>query len=329
LKKILVTGGAGYIGSVLVELLVCRGFQPFVLDNLSEGHLASLPAGTPTVVADLQDRQAVEDVFAQDKMDAVVHLAALTVTSDSVSQPLRYYRENVSGMINLLLAMRGAGVRTMVFSSSAAVYGIPDQSPLTEKSPVRPISPFGWSKLMAEQVLGDAAAAHGLHWAVLRYFNAAGATARCGEWREQQVNLIPRLLEVAEGRRPHVEIHGTQYDTPDGTCVRDYLHVLDVAEAHLLALRNAGKAGGIFNLGAARGYSVREVIEAAERVTGKKIPAKEHPPRPGDPATLAAGHERIRAELGWQPKYSLEDMIKTAWAWRKTHPEGYGPRQEQ
>ncbi len=328
MKRILVTGGAGYIGSVLVELLASRGFQPFVLDNLSEGHLASLPAGTPTVVADLQDRQAVEDVFTQDKMDAVVHLGGLSVTSDSVSQPLRYYRENVSGLINLLLAMRGAGVRTIVFSSSAAVYGIPDQVPLTEKSPVRPISPFGWSKWMCEQVLADTAAAHGLRWAALRYFNAAGATARCGEWREQQVNLIPRLLEVAEGKRPHVEIYGTKYDTPDGTCVRDYLHVLDVAEAHLLALQHAATAGGLFNLGAAQGYSVREVIEAAARLTGKKVPFQELPPRPGDPPNLVAGHERARAEWGWQPRRSLDDMISSSWSWRKTHPEGYGPKAE-
>lgn len=323
MKKILVTGGAGYIGSAITEALHARGFLPIVLDNLSQGHLDALAPGTEIIVADLQDRHAVEEVFAKHAIDAVIHMAAVSVVSDSVRQPLKYYLQNVGGLINLLLAMRGAGVNTIVFSSTAAVYGIPDAVPITEKAAMRPINPYGWSKLMCEQVLADASAAHGVKWVALRYFNVAGATERCGEWHTPETHLIPRILEVAEGQRSHVEVYGATYDTPDGTCIRDYIHVLDLADAHILALEAAAKSGGIYNLGTSNGHSVREVLQCAEKITGRKIAAKEQPPRLGDPARLVASFDRIHAEVGWKPARSLEDVMRSAWAWRQKHPNGY------
>jgi len=323
LKKILVTGGAGYIGSVITEVLQARGFAPVVLDNLSQGHLDALAPGTEIVVADLQDRHAVEEVFAKQQIDAVIHMAAVSVVSDSVRQPLKYYLQNVGGLINLLLAMRGAGVNTIVFSSTAAVYGIPDAVPITEKAAMRPINPYGWSKMMCEQVLADAGAAHGVKWVALRYFNVAGATERCGEWHTPETHLIPRVFEVAEGQRSHVEVYGTNYDTPDGTCIRDYIHVLDLADAHILALEAAARSGGIYNLGTSNGHSVREVLQCAEKIAGKKIAAREQPPRLGDPARLVASFDRIHAEAGWTPKRTLEDVMRGAWDWRRKHPNGY------
>lgn len=323
MKKILVTGGAGYIGSVITEVLYARGFFPVVLDNLSQGHLEALAPGTEIIVADLQDRHAVEEVFAKHRIEAVIHMAAVSVVSDSVRQPLKYYLQNVGGLINLLLAMRGAAVDTIVFSSTAAVYGIPDAVPITEKAAMRPINPYGWSKLMCEQVLADASAAHGVKWVSLRYFNVAGATERCGEWHTPETHLIPRVFEVAEGKRSHVEVYGTDYDTPDGTCVRDYIHVLDLADAHILALDAAAKNGGIYNLGTSKGYSVREVLQCAEKVVGRKIAAKEQPPRLGDPARLVASFERIHSEVGWTPKRTLEDVVRSAWQWRLNNPDGY------
>ncbi len=325
MKKILVTGGAGYIGSVITETLHARGFYPIVLDNLSQGHLEALMPGTDIVVADLQDRHAVEEVFAKHQIEAVIHMAAVSVVSDSVRQPLKYYLQNVGGLINLLLAMRGASVNTIVFSSTAAVYGIPDAVPITEKAPMRPINPYGWSKLMCEQVLADASAAHGVKWVSLRYFNVAGATERCGEWHTPETHLIPRVFEVAEGKRSHVEVYGTDYDTPDGTCIRDYIHVVDLADAHILALDAAAKNGGIYNLGTSNGHSVREVLQSAEKIVGKKIAAKEQPPRLGDPARLVASFDRMHAEVGWKPKRTLEDVLGSAWQWRLKNPDGYPP----
>lgn len=323
MKNILVTGGAGYIGSVITEVLAARGFCPIVLDNLSQGHLEALAPGTETHVADLQDRRALEELFSKHPVDAVIHMAAVSVVSDSVRQPLKYYLQNVGGLTNLLLAMRGAGVNTIVFSSTAAVYGIPDQVPITEKAPLRPINPYGWSKVMCEQVLADASTAHGVKWVSLRYFNVAGATERCGEWHTPETHLIPRIFEVLEGRRPHVEVYGVNYDTPDGTCIRDYVHVLDLADAHIRALDAAAKNGGIFNLGTNNGSSVREVLQCMEKVVGRKITAREQPPRLGDPARLVASNERIAAEMGWKPRHTLEDIIRSAWQWRAQHPDGY------
>jgi UDP-glucose 4-epimerase len=324
-KRILVTGGAGYIGSVLTELLAARGFQPVVLDNLAQGHLEAVSPGTPVAIADLQDRDALEDVFSKHGIEAVIHLAAVSVVGDSMGQPLRYYRENVIGLINLLIAMRVAGVNTLVFSSTAAVYGEPQQIPISEMCPMAPINPYGWTKLMCEQILADTGRAHGLCYASLRYFNVAGATQRCGEAHRPETHLIPRVLDVALGQQPHVEIYGTDYPTPDGTCIRDYIHVVDLAEAHLLALEAAKRASGIYNLGSSAGYSVREVIACAEKVTGRRIACVEKPRRIGDPPRLIAGHKKIQSELGWQPRRTLQDMVASAWAWRQRHPEGYVP----
>ncbi len=325
MKNILVTGGAGYIGSVITEVLAARGFHPIVLDNLSQGHVEALAPGTELAVADLQDRHALEEFFAQHSIDAVIHMAAVSVVGDSVRQPLKYYLQNVGGLTNLLLAMRGAGVNTIVFSSTAAVYGIPDQVPITEKAPLRPINPYGWSKVMCEQILADASTAHGVKWVSLRYFNVAGATERCGEWHTPETHLIPRIFEVVEGKRSHVEVYGVNYDTPDGTCVRDYIHVLDLADAHIRALDAAARNGGIFNLGTNSGSSVQEVLRCVEKIVGKKIAAHEQPPRLGDPARLVASNERISTEVGWKPQHSLEDIVRSAYQWRLKNPDGYPP----
>ena len=323
MKKILVTGGAGYIGSAIAALLIARGRQPLILDNLSQGHLDSLPPGTPTVVADLQDGHALEEVFAQHEIGAVIHMAAVSVVGDSMNQPLRYYRENVGGLLNLLVAMRVAGVNTLVFSSTAAVYGVPDQVPVTEKCEPRPINPYGWTKFIGEKIITDTGSAHGLHFVSLRYFNVAGADGLCGEAHSPETHLMPRVLEAAAGQRPHIEIYGTHYDTPDGTCIRDYIHISDLAEAHVLALDAAPRLCTTFNLGNNRGYSVREVIACAEKVTGKRIPSVELAPRAGDPPRLVASHDKIKAELGWKPRRSLEEILSSAWQWRQRFPNGY------
>ena len=323
MKKILVTGGAGYIGSAVTEMLLRRGYEALALDNLWQGHRQAVVREVPLLEVDLQDRPALEQVFAQHRIDAVIHLAAVSVVGDSVAEPLRYYRENVGGLLNLLEAMRAAGVRQIVFSSTASVYGIPSQIPITEQCAVQPVNPYGWSKLVGEQILADAHAAHGLNYVSLRYFNVAGATEFCGEAHHPETHLIPRVLEVALGQRPHVELYGTDYDTSDGTCIRDYIHVADLAEAHVLALAWGERGSSVFNLGNNRGYSVREVVACAEKVTGKPIPCVEYPRRPGDAPELVASHERISAELNWQPRFGLEEMIASAWAWRLRHPNGY------
>ncbi len=321
--KILVTGGAGYIGSVVTEALANRGREPMVLDNLTQGHRAAVVPGVPLIEADLQDNVALERLFAQHQIEAVIHLAALALVSESVAQPLRYYRENVGGLLNLLEAMQRVDVKQIVFSSTAAVYGVPQQVPITEDGPLRLINPYGWTKLIGEQVLADCHAAFGLNFVSLRYFNVAGATESFGEAHHPETYLIPRVLEVALGQRHYLEIYGTDYDTPDGTCVRDYIDVGDLAEAHVLAVDAARKGCAIYNLGNDRGYSVREVVACAERITGRGIPCVEFPRRAGDPPVLVASHERIRTELGWRPRRDLEEMIASAWAWRQRYPNGY------
>jgi UDP-glucose 4-epimerase len=331
MAKILVTGGAGYIGSAVTELLLARGHTPVVLDNLSQGYRAAVAPGAEFVHADIQDREALARVFAAQRFDAVMHFAALIAVGESVRQPLRYYRQNVVGFLNVLEAMRAAGVAAIVFSSSAAVYGVPKQDPISESCPVAPINPYGWTKLMDEQILADAAAIPNgvppLGWIALRYFNVAGATERCGEAHHPETHLIPRILEVAAGSRPHVELYGTDYPTPDGTCIRDYIHILDLAEAHLLAaealLRGAALSQNIFNLGNNRGYSVREVIACVERVTQKRVPVVISPRREGDSPALVASFEAARRLLGWQPRMGLDEIVSSAWAWRQRHPRGY------
>lgn len=324
--RVLVTGGAGYIGSVVTELLADRSLAPLVIDNFSQGHASAVMPGVPVVEVNLADRAALDRLFSSHSIDAVIHLAAVSVVGDSVRQPLRYYRENVTHTVNLLEAMEAARCRRLVFSSTAAVYGVPAAMPIEEDCVLEPINPYGRSKLMCEQIIADAISASGpagLRAVSLRYFNVAGASARCGEMHHPETHLVPRVLEVALGDRPHVELYGTDYQTPDGTCIRDYIHVVDLAEAHLLALDRTLHASGTCNLGNSRGYSVREVIDCARRVTGLAIAVEEFPRRAGDPPALVASHTKARTELGWQPRRGLEEIIASAWEWRQRHPKGY------
>jgi len=332
LARILVTGGAGYIGSVITERLLKRGDEPVVLDSFYQGHRGALPPGVEVVKADLADTSVLDQFFSGARIEAVVHMAALSLVGDSMRQPARYYRENVGHLPPLIESMSRGGCRRIVLSSTAAVYGEPAQSPISEDCATVPVNPYGWSKLMCERILTDAANAgaagaaepHGpLRFVSLRYFNVAGATERSGEMHNPETHLIPRVLEVALGRRPHLELYGDDYATPDGTCIRDYIHVEDLAEAHILALDRTRSASGIYNLGNNQGYSVREVVECAARVTKKKIPIERFPRRPGDPPRLVASHAKAAAELGWHPHRPLEEMIRSAWEWRLRHPEGY------
>jgi UDP-glucose 4-epimerase len=328
LAQILVTGGAGYIGSVITERLARRGDQPIVLDNFSQGHRQALPPGIEVVKDDLGETPAVEQIFGRHAIEAVVHMAAVSLVGESVRQPVRYYRENVANLLSLLEIMSRAGCRRIVFSSTAAVYGEPAQVPIGEDCPTIPVNPYGWTKLMGERILADARSAGdgtggALQFVSLRYFNVAGATALSGEMHRPETHLIPRLLEVALGERPYLELYGDDYPTPDGTCIRDYIHVEDLAEAHLLALDRTASAWGIYNLGNSRGYSVREVVECAARATQRNIPTGKRPRRPGDPPQLVASHRKAAGELGWRPRLTLEDMIRSAWEWRLRNPRGY------
>jgi UDP-glucose 4-epimerase len=322
--KLLVTGGAGYIGSVVAAQLLDADHEVTVLDSLERGHRAAIPEGAALVEADLNDRAAVEAALAPG-FDGVLHFAALALVPESVAHPERYWRTNVGGTVNLLDAMRAASVERLVFSSTCATYGAPDTVPIPEDTPERPTNPYGASKLAVDRMISDQAAAHGLGAVSLRYFNVAGASGPHGEDHDPETHIIPNVLRVALGRSDHVEVYGTDYPTPDGTAVRDYIHVEDLAAAHLLAL-DAIQPGRhtILNLGNGAGFSVREVVEAARKVTGHPIPIKEAPRRPGDPPELVAASQRIRAELGWEPrKPGLEEILADAWAWHQAHPAGY------
>jgi UDP-glucose 4-epimerase len=323
--KLLVTGGAGYIGSIVATQLLEAGHEVVVLDSLERGHRAAVPPQARLVVADLLDRRKL-DLLLKEGFEAVLHFAALALVSESVSHPERYYRTNIGGTLNLLEAMRDAVVSRLVFSSTCAVYGEPDEVPISEQAPPRPTHAYGLSKLAVDGMIGDFCRAYGLGAVSLRYFNVAGASGGLGEDHDPETHLIPNVLAVALGRREQVEVYGTDYDTPDGTAIRDYIHVEDLARAHLLALDGARRGEHrIFNLGNGSGFSVREVIAAAERVTGQAIKAAARPRRPGDPPILVAASERIRNELGWRPlKPQLEAMIADAWAFACTHPTGYG-----
>ena len=312
----LVVGGAGYIGSIVSAHLLAAGHQVTVADNLSKGHRWAVADEAGFVELDLLDRDRVADTVAAGAYDAVLHFAALSLVGESVAEPARYFRTNVVGTINLLDAMRAAGVRRLVFSSTAAVYGDPDEVPITEDAPTRPTNPYGASKLAVDHAIGFEAAATGIGAVSLRYFNVAGASGGRGELHDPETHLIPLVLQAAAGARAEVRIFGTDYPTPDGTAIRDYIHVDDLARAHLLALEAASEPGHrIYNLGNGAGFSVREVINAARAVTGKEIPAEETDRRAGDPAVLVASSDRIRAELGWMPeKPALETMIADAWA---------------
>jgi UDP-glucose 4-epimerase len=320
--KALVTGGAGYIGSVVASQLVEAGHDVVVIDDLSRGHAAAVPPGARFVEASLLDQAALAGPLAG--IDAVLHFAASSLVAESVAEPSRYWRNNVGGARNLLDAMRDAGVQRLVFSSTAATYGEPAKMPIEEEDPTAPVNTYGATKLAIDLMIRDECVAHGLAAASLRYFNVAGARGACGEDHEPETHLVPLILRAAAGVTDHVKVFGTDYPTADGTAIRDYIHVDDLGEAHLLALdRLQPGTHRIFNLGSGDGYSVREVVETARKVTGREIPAREEPRRAGDPPQLIAANARARAELGWTPRRGLEQMIADAWAWHQAHPDGY------
>jgi UDP-glucose 4-epimerase len=321
---ILVTGGAGYIGSVVVEELIRQGDRVTVFDNLSQGHRAAVHPQAEFVQGDLADARAVEALFAGRRVEAVMHFASFTLVGESMQQPLKYLGDNVENGLNLFRAMVAHGVGRFILSSTANLFDQPERMPITEDERLIPGSPYGESKFILERALLWLDRIHGLRYAALRYFNAAGATAERGEDHDPETHLIPLVLQVALGQRDHIEVYGNDYPTRDGTCVRDYIHVLDLAQAHILALRALDQGSRTYNLGNGRGYSVREVIEAARAVTGQPIPAVDGPRRPGDPPELVAGSAKIRQELGWLPRHpDLVDIVRSAWDWHRTHPQGY------
>ena len=321
--KILVTGGAGYIGSVVTERLVEHGHQVLVIDNLKHGHRAAVHPEALFLEGDLLDREWLQLQLRSQGIDAVVHLAAEALIDESVRNPGLFFQVNVTGGLNLLDAMAAAGIRRLIFSSTAAVYGEPEQTPIREDAALRPVNAYGESKLAFERMLPWYRTAHGLSHISLRYFNACGATARSGERHEPETHLIPILLDAALGVRPAVRLFGTDYDTPDGTCIRDYVHVADIADAHLVSLAGIDRVGAAaFNLGNGAGYSNREVIAAVERVTGRTVPVVAAERRLGDPARLVASSERISRELGWAPRFpALDTMIESAWTWHTSRQD--------
>ena len=320
--KILVVGGAGYIGSICAELLLEEGHEIAVFDNLSEGHRGALDPRARFIEGDLQDRQTIDSALAVARPEAVMHFAASALVSESMRDPSKYFRNNISSGLNLLDAMVAAHVERIVFSSTCAIFGLPVRVPIDETAPTRPINPYGESKLAFEKILRWYDEIHGMKFVSLRYFNAAGATANFGEDHRLETHLIPNVLEVALGQKPHVEVFGADYETPDGTCIRDYIHIVDLARAHILALGAAGSE--FYNLGSGGGASVREVIAACRKITGKKIDTVEKPRRPGDPPRLIASSEKIKRELGWQPQFqSLDAIIESAWKWHHKLPHGY------
>ncbi len=320
--KILVCGGAGYIGAHMVRHLLGQGHEAVVLDDLSTGHAAAVPPGM-LEVADLLAPASLEAVFARHRFDGVIHLCARSLIGESIAEPYAYYESNVTGSLNLLMAMRRAGVSRLVFSSTASVFGNPDTTPVAENHATRPINPYGASKLMVERILADAATAYGLRSVALRYFNAAGAdpAGGIGESHQPETHLIPNVLRAALGLGGGLKVLGNDYSTRDGTCVRDYVHVNDLASAHLLSLHYMQENDGahLFNLGNGQGFSVLEVIEAARRVTGKPIDYVQDARRPGDPAVLVASSEKARRLLGWQPQFTdIGEIIETAWRWHQS-----------
>ncbi len=322
--SVVVTGGAGYIGSHACKALAQAGYLPVSYDDLSYGHEWAVKWG-PLERGDILDRQRLNEVLIKYRPGAVMHFAAFAYVGESVTNPGKYYRNNVAGSLNILEAMRDLQIPRFVFSSTCATYGLPEALPIREDTPQRPINPYGASKLMVERMLTDFGNAHGFAWTALRYFNAAGADLdlHIGEDHEPETHLIPLILDAASGRRPHVTIFGTDYDTSDGTCIRDYIHVSDLADAHVLALQaiESGIRPGAYNLGNGHGFSVREVVKAVERVTGLKVPVVLGEPRAGDPATLVSDASKAHNILGWQPKISdLDEIVRTAWAWHQRSP---------
>ena len=324
--RVLVTGGAGYIGSVVAEELLQAGHQVIVFDNLSRGHRQAVPKNAELVVGDTADRACLDQLLRSHEIDAVMHFAALIEAGESMKAPEEFFRNNTSNALTLLEALLGARVERFVFSSTAALYGNPERIPIEEDDPVLPTNAYGESKLLVERMLAWFHQIHGLRYASLRYFNAAGAyRPDKGEAHQPETHLIPRILQVALGRAEHANIFGNDYPTSDGTCVRDYIHVADLARAHLLALQALENASPlIYNLGSGQGFSVREVVEVARSVTGHPLPVIESPRRAGDPAVLVASSEKIRRDLGWQPRFpDLKSIVESAWQWHRTHPDGY------
>jgi UDP-glucose-4-epimerase GalE len=319
MSAILVTGGAGYVGSHACKALAAAGYTPVAYDNLGRGHRELVRWG-PLEVGDLADRARLDEVFARHRPEAVMHFAAFAYVGESVQDPALYYRNNVGGTLELVEATRRAGIKALVFSSTCSTYGVPARMPIDEDTPQRPINPYGATKLAIERMLADYGAAYGLRSASLRYFNAAGCDpdGETGELHDPETHVIPRVLMAAAGEIEHVEVFGTDYPTPDGTCLRDYIHVADLARGHVQALDYLQRGGATtaVNLGTGRGFSVREVIAAAEQVTGRRIPVREAPRRPGDPPVLVADPARARALLGFAPRYTeLAPMVATAWRW--------------
>ncbi len=329
-ERILVTGGAGYIGSVVVKQLLDRGYEPIIFDNLSHGHRAALPASARLIVGDIADRAMLERLFAEFQPQAVMHFAAFIEAGESMQRPEKYFRNNTANALTLLETVLAHGVQRFVFSSTAALYGTPEKNPIEEDARLQPTNAYGESKLLVERMLAWLHRVHGLRYACLRYFNAAGAAGDRGEDHHPESHLIPIAFQVALGVRQQVAIFGTDYPTSDGTCIRDYVHVSDLAAAHLLVLEALKeKERLIYNLGNGRGFSVREVIDMVRKVTGQAIPAEESPRRPGDPAVLVASSEKIKRELGWKPEYTdLESIVRSAWNWRIAHPTGYASNQD-
>ena len=320
--NVFVTGGAGYIGSVCVEELLDAGHVVTVFDNLSEGHRSAVDPRAKFIRGDLGDRDLVARALVDAQAEAVIHFAAHALVGESMQNPGKYFRNNVANGLNLLDAAVAGRVRKFVFSSTCATYGVPEKMPMDESLAQRPVNPYGESKLMFEKMLMWYQQLHGLEFVAFRYFNAAGASRKFGEHHRIETHLIPNVLKVALGQKPQCEIFGTDYPTPDGTCIRDYIHIVDLAQAHILAL-TPGRAG-FFNLGNGAGYSVREVIQACERISGQPIKAVEQPRRAGDPPRLVAAADKALAELNWRPKFpQLDDIVATAWDWHKRHPLGY------
>lgn len=323
--RVLVTGGAGYIGSVVTEQLINDGHEVVVYDNLSKGHRDAVVAQAQFVQADLLDANQLRQTLNDNQIEAVIHMAAYSLVGESCEAPAKYYHNNVVAGLVLLDAMRDCAVKKIVFSSTAATYGEPEAQPILESAPTNPTNPYGETKLAFERAMQWYERAYGLRYASLRYFNAAGASEKCGEDHDPESHIIPITLQAAAGKRPHVEIFGDDYSTADGTCIRDYIHVIDLARAHILSLDVLTERSAIYNLGCGGdGYSVRDVIETARRVSGKEIPVRMGPRRAGDPAVLIASSDKIKSELGWQPQFQdLGLIIESAWRWMLAHPDGY------
>jgi UDP-glucose 4-epimerase len=320
--KVFVTGGAGYVGSICVEQLLDRGHEVVVFDNLSEGHRESIDPRATFIQGDLNDPKSISRAIKTSDPSAVMHLAASALVAESMADPGKYFRNNVIGGLNLVQAMVEHGVKRIVFSSTCATFGIPEKVPIDESTPQHPINPYGESKLMFEKILHWFDQIHDLKFVTLRYFNVGGSSGKFGEVHRTELHLIPKILQVALGKLPHAEIFGTDFDTPDGTCIRDYVHVVDLASAHILAL--SAEKSDSFNLGSGGGTSVKEVLKTCRKVSGRSIPAIEKARRPGDPPRLVASSEKAKQELNWNPQFAgIEAIVESAWQWHTAHPNGY------